>query len=788
MRKCPHCGALVADDDLITCPKCKANLNTYYKDNEVYYKSNKFETKKAEPKSEDNKEKPKKNNEKNSLKVKNCLSAENTAKIKKYWWIFPVAILYIILIIAIIFFASSVNTSEYTSLSFDNNSQNNTASYCDNVFVALPDDEVDKKVSTIEYNEQTDEYCIKYKTLPEFFSDKAIGDIFVVEADEDSKIDAFNLGFSGVITDIHQENKNSYVKFVIPDFTQLFDSCSISTLESSNVTNVKFYPSQEYEIKQYVVPMSVSKRADEISFGNFTAGYTYKKADKESELAGYELLAKKLKLEIKHKSDVDDNEIELSGDITFDYPAVKFSLDYDNTDGEPTVNNYDVGFISKEKANVKIKAKGNAGADVPDDWIEELRILDYSDATDEEKGKVVLGTYVIGYNVPSVILHNNKNNVSYLSLGISVQVAVTLNGEIELEYGVEQSGFIDVSDSSDGESHCRISNYKYPNPVIGEVQFDEDANLDFPEIKTSCKGSIDMKMAVGVDVGFCIYACIPIKVSTDFVCLEFIRNIEDESKMKMTPISENGEMKTVEDVSFYQFKSQSNLILNFGGKYKIGVVKYEIGKVSMRKMLFSKVWDQYPQPVDFDSSQFDFGNIMLGLKYSKDDMNTLFYNDLKGRDKSYLTGKLKDKFIQSTTESVSDKINVDFNDLFEFAQLDEENYDIVCYSEGAIYLTNQGIVKAQIISGKDVENCSHVSCGMSRKMVKQIYSDPSDEQYINIEFGDIMVEFIKAVGMDELLRFNGMKVTADVYKSSDSDNEMLMIFDGSDKLVLVVCK
>ena len=51
-----------------------------------------------------------------------------------------------------------------------------------------------------------------------------------------------------------------------------------------------------------------------------------------------------------------------------------------------------------------------------------------------------------------------------------------------------------------------------------------------------------------------------------------------------------------------------------------------------------------------------------------------------------------------------------------------------------------------------------------------------------------MVEFIKAVGMDELLRFNGMKVTTDVYKSSDSDNEMLMIFDGSDKLVLVVCK
>lgn len=535
--------------------------------------------------------------------------------------------------------------------------------------------------------------------------------------------------------------------------------------------------------------MAISQKADKISLGGFTAGYTYKKPDKESELAGYEILAKKLKLEIKHKSDtVDDNEIELRGNVTFDYPAVKFSLDYDNPNGEPKINYYDVGFISKEKADVKFKAKGEVGAEVPEDWVDELSIIDFSDATDEENGKIILGTYVIGYNVPSIILHNNKNNVSYLSLGISIQVAVTLNGEIELEYDIEQSAFIDVGDTSAGELNCRIKNYNYPNPVIGEVQFDEDIDIDTATIKTSCKGSIDMKMAMGVDVGFCIFGSIPLKISTDFACLEFIRNLENESKMEMTPITENGKMKSVNDVSFYQFKSQSNLIINFGAKFEIGIVKYEIGKISMRKMLFSKVWEQFPKPLDFNSTQFDFGNILLGHNYSKEEMNTAFYNDLNNRNKSYLEGKIKDKFIQSTTESISNKINMNFSDLFEFIDLEDENCDIVCYSEGAIYLTNQNTIVAEIISGDNIENTAHISCGMSQSMVRQIYSEPNSEEYINIEFGELGEQLLKTLDMEELLQFNGTKVTVEVYESSDSDNEMLMIFDGSDKLILIACK
>lgn len=788
MRICPHCRALVSDDNLIICPKCKANLSTYYQNNEVYYEKTNRDHKKVSSNLNNIKKASEKKNNKNRLKYRCSLSQEKTAKAKKLWWIFPVAFIYIILIVSVIVIVFLSNKSEYANLSLNNISENNTATYCDNVFVALPDENVDKKINSIEYNESTDEYCIRYKILPDFFSDKKVNDVFVVEADENSKEDAFKLGFSGKITEINHDNNDSYVKFVIPDFTQLFDSCSISTLENSNITDVNFYPAEGYEIEQYVVPMAVSQKADKISLGGFTAGYTYKKSDKESELDGYEILAKKLKLEIKHKSDtVDDNEIELSGDVTFDYPAVKFSLDYDNSNGEQKINYYDVGFISKEKANVKIKAKGEVGAEVPKDWVEELSIIDFSDATDEENGKIVLGTYVIGYNVPSIILHNNKNNVSYLSLGISVQVAVTLNGEIELEYDIEQSAFIDVGDTSNGEANCEIKNYNYPNPVVGEVQFDEDIDIDNSTIKTSCKGSVDIKLAMGVDVGFCIFGSIPLKISTDFACLEFVRNLENESKVRMTPVTENGEMKSVDDVSFYQFKSQSNLIMNFGAKFKIGIVKYEIGKISMRKMLFSKVWEQFPTPVDFNSNQFDFGNILLGHNYSKEKMNTVFYNDLKNKDKSYLEGKIKDKFIQSTTESISNKINMNFSDLFEFIDLEDENYEIVCYSEGAIYLTNQNIIVAEIISGDNVENTAHISCGMSRSMVRQIYSEPDTEDYINIEFGELGEQLLQTLGMEELLQYNGTKFIADVYKSSDSDNEMLMIFDGSDKLLLIAC-
>jgi len=786
---CPHCRALVSDDSLITCPKCKANLSTYYLKNKVYYDKVNTENKIVPENSNNIKNASKKKINKNHLKVNYNLSQEKTAKAKKLWWLFPVTFLYIILIAVIIFAAFSLNRSEYTNQNLNHVSDNNVATYCDNVSVALPDDNVDRKVKSIEYNERTDEYCIRYKVLPEFFLNKEINDVFVVEADEKSKEDAFKLGFSGRITEVKQENNDSYVKFVIPDFTQLFEKCSISTLENSSVTGVNFYPSKEYEIEQYVIPMAVSQKADKFSIGGLTAGYSYKKSDKESELDGYEILAKKLKLEIKHKSDTtDDNEIELSGNVTFDYPAVKFSLDYDNSNGEQKINYYDVGFISKEKANVKIKAKGEVGAEVPKDWIDELSIIDFSDATDEESGKIILGTYVIGYNVPSIILHNNKNNVSYLSLGISVQVAVTLNGEIELEYNIEQSAFLNVGDSTNGESTCEIKNYDYPNPVIGEVLFDENKDIDNSTIKTSCKGSIDIKMAIGVDVGFCIFGSIPLKISTDFACLEFVRSLDNEGKLKMIPITENGEMKCVDDVSFYQFKSQSNLIMNFGAKFKMGVVNYEIGKISMRKMLFSKVWEQFPKPIDFNSTQLDFGNILLGENYSREEMNTAFYNDLKNNDKSYLEGKIKDKFIQSTTENISNKINMNFSDLFEFLDLDDENYDIVCYSEGAIYLTNQDAVVAEIIIGDNVENNAHISCGMSQNMVRQIYSEPDKEDYINIEFGEFGEQLIKVLGMEELLQFNGTKVTVDVYKSSDSDNEMLMIFDDSDKLILIACK
>lgn len=249
MRMCPHCRTLVSDDNLIICPKCKANLNTYYKNNEVYYDKANDKNKKIPEDLNNIKKISKKKNNKKQLKTNDSLSQEKTVKAQKLWWIFPAAILYIVLIAVIIVVVFSSNRSEYANLNLNNISENNTATYCDSVFVALPDDNIDRKVNSIEYNERTDEYCISYKTLPQFFLNKKVNDVFVVEADEHSKEDAFKLGFSGKITEINQSNDDCFVKFIIPDFTQIFDSCSISTLENSNVTGVNFYPAEGYEVE-----------------------------------------------------------------------------------------------------------------------------------------------------------------------------------------------------------------------------------------------------------------------------------------------------------------------------------------------------------------------------------------------------------------------------------------------------------------------------------------------------------------------------------------------------------
>lgn len=787
MRVCPHCGTLVSDDTLIICPKCKSNLNTYYKDNKVFYYNNDLKNDKNPQRKTSEKKKSKIDTvTKSQFSTSFGSKVKNAAK-NKIFKLFPLAIIYIILIAVIIIAAVSLNKSEYVYSDL-NSAGNNHASYCDSVFVAMADDELDEKIKSIEYDQNSDEYILNYKMMPDFFNNLKKGDVFVVEADEKANDEAFQLGFSGKITSIKKSEDINEIKFKVADFTELFESVYISTLDNATISDVKFYPNGQSDVQQYIVPMAVNQSTEKFSLGGFSAGYTYKKSDKESSVDGYEILAKKLKLKISHTAKTtDDNKVDLSGDITFDYPAVKFLIDYDNTDGNKELNHYDVGFIAKEKANLKIKASGEIGAETPDDLIEKISIIDFSDATDEENGKVVLGTYVIGYNIPSVILHNNKNNVSYLSLGISVQVSVTLNGKVELECGIEQSGYLDMQDNSNGDIKCNMKNYNYPNPVIDEIPFDNEQNYDDISIKSTVKGSIDVNLAVGTDIGFCILGSVPLKLSTDIVCLNIVKSAVAEKNNDLATIEEDGEFKNIEDVSFYQIKSQSNLIFNLGAQFKLGDIKYEIGKISMKKKLFSYVWEQFPKPVDFSSSHCDFGDILIDENYSKDAINDTFYKYLDKKDKNYLTGKVKDKFLQSTSETIINKINLDASDIFELLGIDEQDYDIVCFSEGAIYLLKNGKVSAELISGSGIENSAHISCGISKNLVRQIYSEPDDAESIEISFGEVGAEILKLIGADSLLEYNGTNLSCYTYKSDDSDNELMLIFDGSDKLLLAVC-
>lgn len=789
MRMCPHCRALIADDNLEICPKCKSNLNSYYDLNGfIHYKTDK--------KNKISIEQPKNNISADDNNTYNCKETKNRKNAlkkllteKKSKYIFVMIAVYFVVIIGAVLFFTMKSDGNYVTNTSDDLSAQNYATYVDGVNIALPEDDVDKKIKSIQYNQVTDEYILTYKKLPDFFSNLSVGDIFVVEADDTSKQDCFKLGFSGKITDITNDSKNSVVKFSVPDFTELFSSLSISTLDSSTVSDVSFYPSQDYDIEQLIVPMAVTQSSEKFSLGNFNAGYTFKEADKESSIDGYDILAKQIKLKIGHKSETfDDNKIDISGEITLDYPAVKFVFDYDNSNGENEVKNYDVGFITKEKAKIKLDAKGEIGADVPDDIIDKINVLDVTDTTDEETGKIILGTYVVGYNVPTLLLHNNKNNVSYLSLGISIQLAVTLGGEIEIEYSVEQSGYLEMKNSSNEDLDCCIKNYNYPNPVINETGYNENESYDELEIKTTGKGTMDLNLAVGIDVGFCILGTIPLKLVNDFACINFVRSVTSEKEDSLVTFNEDGKWKMLEDVTFYQLKSQSKILLSLGAKFKVGPLKYDVGKVAVEKQLYTYVWDQYPEPTDFVYEHCDFGGIQIGETISKDKINEIFYDNLDLSGGKYLEGKLKDSFLQSTTDSFNDKINMEAEDIYELFGVSPDDYDIVCFSQGAVYLMKDGQVKAQIISGKGIYNESDISCGMSKNLVRQIYSEPDDSYSVEIRIGKLGEEILKALNGDELLKYNGTDISCFVYNSKDSNNELILFFDGSDKLLFAICE
>lgn len=135
---------------------------------------------------------------------------------------------------------------------------------------------------------------------------------------------------------------------------------------------------------------------------------------------------------------------------------------YDEATDTVNINDYSLGFITKQKVNLSLSAKQTIGLDdLNVDLSKSVKIIEIEDVTASEKWKIVLGTYLIGWQAALPILQNDTNKVSYLSLGIAVQLALTGSGELSLEYSIEESGFAQIEVNANENNTHLIKGYPY---------------------------------------------------------------------------------------------------------------------------------------------------------------------------------------------------------------------------------------------------------------------------------------------------------------------------------------
>ena len=637
-----------------------------------------------------------------------------------------------------------------------------------------------KSLKDITYDDETGEYTLSYKALPEEMQQLQSGAMFIVPPDPDSKTMQFNLGFSGQVS----EAGSDYVRFSIPDFNQIFKNMKVNTA-SLGLSNVMFVPEQGVSVQQEQAVQtaaigSVNAKTEKVSFGSFSLDTSYAKPDKQSQLEGYDIIAKNLSLEFKKKAKTaDDNDIEVSGKIAFDYPAVKLNLDFEEND----IKDYDVGFIAEQTLKLKVKGSKEVNFLEPDLGLIDYSIIDIKDTYDEEAGKVVLGSYMVGAYVP---LLENKHKIPVLGIGFVFQICLTASGKITIECETSQSGFLQVETNSKKEGTCLYKNTKYPNPVLGETA-QEGEDYDTIEMKSRAKGTLEFTAALSGDVGFAILGMVPLKLANDIPRFKLTTAFsKEEEQPAKFDVAENLTMKRAENISYYALSLNSTMRFNIGAEFKLLGIKVEVGQIYMEYKVWSYVLMQYPQPVPFTVKECGFGGIALGQAYTNEDMDTAFYESLKKTDHYSLSGKVKDTFIQAAVNTIVNKFGglLSEGDLISELELNGD-YDLVCYSEGAIYFLDGNVVKAQLIMGEGIINRSFVSCTSSNSFFQQVYSEPTQQAKTKISIGELGKELLKETELSGLTQYDGMDLEVYEYKNEKDNANMEIVFDGSGKPIFI---
>ncbi len=658
-----------------------------------------------------------------------------------------------------------------------------------------------------------DEYTLNYGSiLPQELSSLSQGEIFCVPSIMDADVNCFAMGFCGEVI----SSTSDSITFKVPSMEEVFSDFSFH-LQGDIAESAEFVPAAGVRVvenrpitKSSFTPLaatmpnvSLAKETSydtELEIGDYTIKpeFSYIGPSQQSVLPDYSMFCDSLKLKLEVEEDKDGSPIKnsISGTVEMEDLATKANIEmHEDENGDMQLEEFDVGFMANVKT--EIEYSGTIGTDfqklaTEHNFLrkksENNNVINIKDVTENEKGKLVLGSYVLGYNVAIPGLENQVNQISYLSAGLIFQVFVTASGEIEGKFSIEHSGFYSAEyDSMTGYSG-QSKAYDYYSPALYTGEYSQAQQDSKPSCKVSFEGEVYFNAATGVDFGICILGFVPAKFAWNMI----------ESDIKLDGSLETGDIDfsgsdnfvVLKGSQFFTAKSNIALKLHIGAEIDTKIfdtdVKAPVAAFGFEKVLYDKVHYQYPNPIDFDYSQCGFGNIFVGETYTSTEMDAIFKQFEKDQGIDSLLSDFKDGVGNAVMQTLENELGLVLSQLD--IDLEEESYGSVkYYSSGAMYfLDESNKVVMEVITGDGVCNAAGLAVGIEPHDAEIIYSVPDDSTTIKLDIDESVRLILKESGLDLSGLVDG-DITIYEYVAKDTEDEMMLLFaDGTLKAIILV--
>ena len=674
----------------------------------------------------------------------------------------------------------------------------------DNVNIITDTEKVQKNFSEVTI--KGEEYTIAYNgNLPDELAALKEGETFCVPSIKGADVNCFEMGFCGEVISM---DTNS-ITFKVPSMENVFSDFSFK-LEGDVADTAEFTPAagvmvleNRPTIKSSVTPLSASMPNitlanhaaydSEISIGDYTIApeFSYINPTQQSVLPGYSMFCDSLKLKLSIEKELNGVKSRaISGTIELEDLATKMDIEWhEDENGNQIVENFDVGFMANVKSELTYTDKISAGLDdlpkaseINDIPSKIEKVLQVQDVTDNEKGKLVLGSYVIGYNVKLPGLVNADNKIGYLSAGIVIQFFVSASGELTAQCSLSNSGFYRAEFNSQTGFSGDAKSYDYPSPALYTGEYTQEWLDSKPVTTIEFKGQLKLNAATGVDVGLCILGMVPIKIANNLAEVEAV--FSGSGKKQIVDLADADKSFLFDYSQSVMAKSNSTLKIYLGAKLKMPV-SMTLASFGFEKVLFDKVWFQYPDPIPFDYSQCGFGDIFIGNSYTSEEMDAIY----SAFEQEHGIDSLLSDFKDGVGNAVVDAFKYELNSILTQADIDlyEAMYGSVKYYSGGViyFLDEDNTVLMTIVTGEDICNEGGLKTGTTTENVEKIYSAPDDSTTIKLDISEEVRGILRELGLD-LGGVEDQDLTIYTYVAEDTGDEMTLLYSGNELKAIIV--